>query len=354
MGKMGFRFGAVALLGLVSGQAHAYTQCTSENECQFNLMPLVNQNDPAIGTTWLPDGPSESQLCGPAAGVMALTAILIEGTSVVETPSTTVQTIYGQTNPERIRRMATLMGTSPTGGTPLWGVQAGGSNTPIGVKRGVHDRSVDFDDGTAGGMTVGCQPRVSATALRDLLQGRRSPIAGGCTLAAGTSSSQSGWTMTSTTATWEATDPDYTTSIPFFGSTTGYKAATVLAIGTYKARYVTGMGKTYIQFDRINGHFVTVRGHFYHWLEIFDPWYAARSWRVLRKMEGGWRSADLNIALPGGAPWIGVLEYVSNSATSHPAYPPAGATPAVPTNIGIPAHGSQWIMVDGVTSLWLD
>jgi hypothetical protein len=78
-------------------------------------MPLYSQNEPDYGSTWLPNGPSRSMLCGPTSAAMCLAANLQAAPPSGATPWLDAFRSGGRV--ERVTRMAEWLGTDPSDGT---------------------------------------------------------------------------------------------------------------------------------------------------------------------------------------------------------------------------------------------
>jgi hypothetical protein len=89
----------------------------------FLNMDFYDQNDRKLGAVWFPNGAKSTQLCGPASTAMALGAVLNKIASVAA-PYTLPTSSWIARNKfdtaietDRILKLATAMGTSPTDGT---------------------------------------------------------------------------------------------------------------------------------------------------------------------------------------------------------------------------------------------
>lgn len=124
LGFQGVTF--VLALGLLSAASAAQAgDCTSTLSCYHAAMPLYNQNDPSLGSYWLPNGPEKSMLCGPTSGSMALQAVYgnLWRAERAKVAGWTLSSFAGRTPVQQIQAMAGKMGTSPTGGSwfvPIW------------------------------------------------------------------------------------------------------------------------------------------------------------------------------------------------------------------------------------------
>ena len=206
----------------------------SATTCTFTEMPLYNQNDASIGSELLPNGPSKSALSGPTAAAMALQGVITEVSSPASIAegswidSTFLkgfdQLTFKEKQGHQIRSMAAITGTSPTEGT-----------NPSRVGSGVYGRAEDF------------------------------AIAGGATTSFPVSFSNS------TYVNYVKTD----------------KSATVILFGHYTRTATTANGKTYYNYKRNGGHFVTVNGFSGNKLLLFDPWYGQRQEREVTIIKKG-------------------------------------------------------------------
>lgn len=224
---------AISLLLPLSSEARVLCNSTATT-CSFAEMPLYNQNDSAIGSDLLPNGPSKSMLSGPTAGAMALQGVVGEvrtPASIAEGSWTALafldndnQLTFAEKQAHHIRSMAALMGTSPTGGTD-----------PSRISAGVFGRAGDF--AAAGGATT-----------------------------------------------------NYPVSFPnstYVGYVKNDKSATVVLYGNYTRTATKANGKTYYNYKRNGSHVVTVNGFSGNKLLIFDPWYGQRQEREIQVMKKG-------------------------------------------------------------------
>lgn len=241
----------MTIIGLlaINVTAMAEVKCNADSSsCFFDNMPIYDQKDPDIGKDLLPRGASNSMLCGPTSGAMALQAIVnnLAQPTQLNSGSWTAKSFIAATPAMKekdraifqIRAMSKKMGTSPTAGT---------YTNQIGS--GVGARAADFTKKVAKGVTTG-----------------------------------------------------YPVSYPFQNYAdylSKEKSAVVMMYGYYNRSSKTSNGKTYYSYARNGGHFVTVNGFNKDKLLIYNPIDAVKNERSVTIVKNGCAGTVCE-NLPGG------------------------------------------------------
>lgn len=102
-----------ATQGLPEGTTQQFEAGCDAEGCRWSV-PIYDQNDPAIGASWFPNGPDKSMLCSAASSAMALAAALSRNPP--DTRSVFVTNFQASAPPQRIAMLADALDTDPIEG----------------------------------------------------------------------------------------------------------------------------------------------------------------------------------------------------------------------------------------------